>query len=95
MATGTSGTRVGARSLRSALALLALSLALVFPESVQAQAPTLKYFSSFTVRGNYVVAGVDLLPQSAQNGTVTGTIQVSGVPPNADIVAAYLYWETI
>jgi hypothetical protein len=25
----------------------------------------------------------------------TGTLSISGVPPNADILAAYLYWETI
>ena len=29
------------------------------------------------------------------NGFSTGTIHISGVPTDADIVAAYLYWETI
>jgi hypothetical protein len=79
--------------LFAGLALLGLTL--VHPASGQAQTPDLTYFTNFTVTGDYVVAGIDLLPQSQSNGFVTGTIQVSGVPANADIVAAYLYWETI
>jgi hypothetical protein len=75
--------------------LVLVALTGVFPESVLAQSPDLKYFTSFTLTGDYVVAGVDLPQQSQSNGFVTGTIQVSGVPANADIVAAYLYWETI
>ena len=31
----------------------------------------------------------------AVNSFSTGTLTISGVPPNADILAAYLYWETI
>ena len=77
------------------VAILAI-LAAVTPAVVEAQAPPpFRYFNSFTITGDYVVAGVDLPPQSAPDGTVTGTIQVSGVPRNADVVAAYLYWETI
>ncbi len=34
-------------------------------------------------------------PKNAKNGFVTGTINISGVPKNADIVAAFLYWETV
>ena len=80
----------------SCLAGLVLSaLTLAFPASALAQSPDLKHFTTFTLTGDYVVAGVDLLPQSQGNGFITGTIQVSGVPANADIVAAYLYWETI
>ena len=30
-----------------------------------------------------------------QNGFSTGTIHISGVPADADIVAAYMYFETI
>jgi hypothetical protein len=74
--------------------------AFLAPGVAHAQPPTLKFFNSFTVTGNYVVCGVDLLPQSQANGFVTGTIRVgqgecASVPENADIVAAYLYWETI
>jgi hypothetical protein len=65
------------------------------------EAPGLPFFTSFSVTGGYKVAGVDLEPAGAvvdpQTGQsfVTGTIQMSGVPLNADIVATYLYWETI
>ena len=52
------------------------------------------YSTGFLVTGNYVVGGVDVQGQSA-NGFSTGTIHISGVPANADILAAYLYWETI
>jgi hypothetical protein len=83
------------RSLHLATGIAVLALALLLPDSGLAQTPDLKYFTSFTVTGDYVVAGVDLLPQSQANGFVTGTIQVTGIPANADIIAAYLYWETI
>ncbi len=60
----------------------------------------LKYASGFLVTGDYVVAGVDLTPQlnpPDANGLATGTITVpaNAVPYNADIVGAYLYWESI
>ena len=45
--------------------------------------------------GNYVVGSVDLAPQSAAQGFVTGTIPMGGVPADADVLAAFLYWETI
>src|SRR5262249_53062635 len=49
----------------------------------------LPYSKGFLVTGDYVVAGVDL-PKANASGTIT----VSGVPDNADIISAYLYWET-
>jgi leucine proline-enriched proteoglycan (leprecan) len=61
----------------------------------------LSFFTSFSVTGGYKVAGVDLAPSGAVvdpvtgQSFVTGTIQMIDVPPNADILAAYLYWETI
>ena len=53
------------------------------------------YAKSYTVTGDYAVGGVDLLPDSMSSGFLTGTIPMSGVPANADILAAFLYWETI
>jgi hypothetical protein len=55
----------------------------------------LHYSKSYTVTGDYVVASVDVSAKDAQGGFVTGTIEVSGVPDNADILAAWLYWETV
>src|SRR6185295_4797401 len=66
-------------------------------KTVQA-ADALPYARGYLLTGNYVASGVDLTPQSnpADNqGLATGTIHISGIPPDADIVAAYLYYETL
>lgn len=83
-------------ALFTALLSLAL-LVLVAQQSGRAQGEVeaLSFATSYTVTGNYVVAGVDLAPASATGGFVTGTIPVSGVPAHAEIVAAFLYWETL
>ena len=81
------------RALSTASTLFLLG-AVLFPCAALAQ-DALPFTQSYSITGNYVVGGVDLVPQSQANGFVTGTINMSGVPPNADILAAYLYWETI
>ena len=58
-------------------------------------ADALPFSKGFLVTGNYVVGGVDVDPKTTTNGVVTGTVPMSGVPANADILAAFLYWETI
>ena len=75
-----SGTR------RWTIALLALSV-LVYAQSGEA-ADGIKFFKNYFVTGDYVTGSVDLLPQSAVAGRVTGTIPITGVPANADILAA-------
>ena len=57
----------------------------------------LPYSKGFLVTGNYVVGAVDLgdLDAGNQNGLAAGTIPISGVPAGAEILAAYLFWETI
>ena len=58
----------------------------------------LLYSAGYMVTGNYVVGGVNLTEQDNPidgQGFSKGTINISGIPPEADIVAAYLYWETI
>jgi hypothetical protein len=74
--------------------LLCLSGAFVM-KGAAAPNESLPFATSYTVTGDYVVGGVDLLPQQAVNGFVQGEIPITGVPANADIVAAYLLWETI
>ena len=54
----------------------------------------LRYFKNYFVTGDYVVAGVGLRGTGV-NGMATGTINVTGVPVGADIVAAFLYWQSI
>src|SRR5262245_23136297 len=73
--------------------VLATALAALFTEvpghaTTVAQNP-LPFSKGFLVTGNYVGAGVDLPKANA-----SGTIMVSGVPPDSDIISAYLYWET-
>ena len=90
---------LGKQALFISLVLLTLNV-----QSGQA-ADALKFFKNYFVTGDYVVAGVGLRGTGgnaapavlAPSNTVyaAGTIQMSGVPPGADIVAAYLYWETI
>src|SRR5688572_257230 len=75
-------------------ALVAVS-ALTQPTGQAQVANALPFAKRYTVTGNYVVGGVDLRPQARSNGFVTGAIAMSGVPANADILAAFLYWETI
>src|SRR5258706_10216658 len=83
-------------SVAAQWSLLCLAFTCVLASTVQAQAQdALPFSKSYLVTGNYVVGGVDLVPQSGTHGFITGTIPMSGVPANADILAAFLYWETI
>ncbi|HMJ84258.1 MAG TPA: hypothetical protein VK504_13855, partial [Vicinamibacterales bacterium] len=89
--------RPHARLWRSfAAGLLSIGLAALIAQThghAEGQNP-LPYSTGFLVTGNYVVGAVDVEGQST-NGVATGTILMAGVPANADILAAYLYWETI
>ena len=63
-----------------------------------AAADALPYARSYLITGNYVASGVDFTSQVNPpdvHGIATGTIHISGVPKDADIIAAYLYFETI
>ena len=90
----TSSARVANRS-RASVWLLVLSVALLCARSDgRAQsANALKFFDNYFVTGDYVVAGVGLRGLGGLNGSpagiARGTIAVSGVPADADIVAAF------
>src|SRR5580765_3584949 len=56
---------------------------------------SLPYSKGYLLTGNYVVGGIDLQTEKRQNGFLTGTLPMSGVPANAEILAAFLYWETV
>ena len=61
------------------------------------QASGLSFFKNYFVTGDYTVAGVGLRGTGV-NGIATGEIHFTGanaVPPNADVLAAFLYWETV
>ena len=78
--------------------LLALGFVVVLAQiggHAQPAPITLPYANSYLTTGNYVTGAVDLPGTGTVNGLATGTIHMSGVPANADILGAWLYWETI
>ena len=61
----------------------------------RAQTPdALTFFKNFFVTGDYVVGGVGLRGRGV-NGIATGSIELSGVPQKADVLAAFLYWQVV
>ena len=91
------------RSTRvAAAAILSVGLAALFGQRYgHAQGVDLNplpYSKGFLGTINYVVGGVDLTPQvnpPGPDGFATGTLHVNGVPPNAEILSASMYWESI
>jgi len=78
--------------------LLLLAATTAYAQSAAATPNPLPYSKGFLVTGDYVVGGVDFTPQANPadaNGFATGTISISGVPADADIVGAYVYWEAV
>src|SRR6266702_4824865 len=99
----------GHRFMRAMVAS-GLLLAFGFAQICFAQTSTplpLGLSNNYMVTGDYVVGGVGLSGLGDGSGFATGTITIpdtgayaSGmapqqVPAGADIVAAYLYWETV
>src|SRR5918993_422339 len=98
-------------SLAAALmAAVAIAFVFMQPAAAQTSGSALPVARSYLVTGNYAVIGVDLLPQQADCATfspacyVTGGIQVNQctgapdgtcIPAGADVLAAFLYWETL
>jgi hypothetical protein len=82
------------------MAVLTTLLASAF--SALAQEP-LSIFRNYFVTGDYVVGGVGLQGLGDGTGFATGTINIPDqvqpnakqVPAGADIVAAFLYWQTV
>src|SRR6266568_6722896 len=71
----------------------------LFAQSAQAEDNPLKLFKNYFITGDYEVGGVGLRGKGQLDAyklqyLATGTISVP-VPPNADILSAFLYWETI
>ena len=89
--------RYAANVSKRSMALVSLGLILLLAQAVgHAQVPDALPFSrGYVVTGGYVVGGVDLAPASGGGGFLTGTINMSGVPANAEILGAFVYWESI
>src|SRR6266705_5763072 len=77
----------------------AIGLLLIVAQPGQATDNPLTLFKNYFITGDYEVGGVGLrgkgqLDRNKLQYLAAGTISVP-VPPNADILAAFLYWETI
>jgi hypothetical protein len=86
------------RSKGAALLLAAAGLLLAQPGGyAQSVRPPLKFFKNyFLAGGDYAVGGVGVRGQGdPATQLATGNITMSGVPANADISAAFLYWITL
>jgi hypothetical protein len=81
-----------ARNLKLPFASLLFCCAAMFAPPDHAQ--SLNFYKNYFVTGDYTVAGVGLYGKGV-NGIATGAINMSSVPAGADIIAAYLYWETV
>ena len=80
-------------------ACLAFSLFWCSAVPARAQEP-LSLFKNYFVTGDYAVAGVGIrgtgvLDPVTQQKWATATITMSGVPANADVLAAFLYWAAL
>jgi hypothetical protein len=79
-----------------------LALLMMLPVSSWAQTAPLLFENNYFVTGDYVVGGVGLRGLGT-GGYATGTINIpdstygpsSSVPTGADIIGAFLYWETV
>ncbi len=100
----TLGTISWCRRLLPATAALGLLLVFGFAQTGLAQTTNLLTPSNnYFVTGDYVVGGVGLRGLGDATGFAKGTIAIpdlmqpnsAAVPTGADIVAAYLYWETV
>ena len=91
--------------LRKSIAIVSLGLVSLLAQSVFAQSgsDSLTFFKNYFVTGDYVVGGVGLRGRGDLTGFATGTIGIpdqnsvpaAGVPAGADIVGAFLYWQTV
>jgi hypothetical protein len=95
----TGGGRTRWTALAWSAALIALTPGIATAQNAAAPlSDPLPYSKGYLITGNYVVGGTDLTPQANPadaNGFATGTVNISGVPADADVVAAFLYWEEI
>ena len=85
-------TRTASRPLGPLVAGVLLAVA-VPSRSARADGG-LGYFKNYFVTGDYVTAAVGL-QRTGVNGFATGNINIAGIPDGAEVVAAYLYWQTI
>jgi len=90
------GTRGSGRVSRGVTAMALLAMLGMAGPAALAQQAKLGFFKNYFVTGDYVAAGV-ALQQKGVNGIATGRIRIepSQIPADAEIVAAFLYFQII
>jgi hypothetical protein len=78
-----------------ALILITLNAPVASAQTLTGYPDTLLFFKNYFVTGDYVVNGVGLKGQGDASGFATGYIPINGIPSNAVVVGAFLYWEAI
>ena len=73
--------------------LLSLGFVLFVAQPGHAQDSPLRFFKNYNITGDYVVAGKSLWRKGV-NGRARVKIEIAGVPPGAEVVAAILYVQT-
>lgn len=85
--------------LSGSAVLIAFGITVVLAQQVgHAQADALSFFKNYFITGDYVVGSVGLRGAGGLSGTpgiARGAISMSGVPPKAEVVAAFLYWQVV
>jgi len=84
-------TRTVSRSLGLLFAGVLLA---ALPSHATGSIGGLDYFKNYFVTGDYVTGAVGL-QRTGVNGFASGNINIAGIPDGAEVVAAYLYWQTI
>ncbi len=74
-------------------AIFAVILVLGLPTLSEA-ANSLNFYNNYFLPGDYAVSGVGVRGTGVA-GVATANITISGIPANADIIAAFLYWQTL
>ena len=97
MAPGFGGRVCGrGRNRIVAAAMISLLAVIVSATTAQAQMPNALPFSKGFLDQRQLRRRLGgPRPRTAAAGRATGTIPMSGVPADGEILAAYLYWETI
>ena len=85
---------IGLRRRLTAVACM-VALALLGQTAFAQAPPSWNFFRNYFVTGDYVVGGVGLRGLGDGSGFAPGTITINNVPAGADVVAAFLYWQTI
>ena len=85
--------RIQWRNVLAAVTFACVFLLLTLTGQGQAPEP-LSFFKNYFITGDYVVGGVGLAAQGV-DGIAQGDIEIQGVPPGAEVMAAFLYAQVV